>query len=675
MGALQVIVPSFGWAQVGFEEASDFVGINYRHPQPDRAEARRNLLQKTQVTPLTMPELFNGSLFHATGKSSINLLDYDGDGDVDIFATNIEGQANSLYQNRWAEDAELFFVDVAAQAGVADPAHNASGACHGDIDNDGDQDIFVVGDDEDHRLYLNQGEGRYTEITGRSGATFKGEPFRGGAGCALGDIDNDGLLDIFVGHTWDWRTAVPCAVVPYAQNQPNELFRNLGHGRFENVSESSGILELTGGDLIPGAQGLTWSQAFVDYDQDGDVDLFNVDDQCAFAPRALGGVDRGLIQVWDNDGQGNFKNVTETAGTAVMGQWMGIDFADFNHDGLLDFVASSMGDYMLSTIGQPVALGRNSTRWFFGTTDGSFVEPPRHQGEATAFGWGAVAEDFNNDGHTDIFYAGGIDLAFVVTADNPDILLMNDGQGRFRNVPSSTEERGIHDNVQSVVAGDLDQDGRIDLVLGSNLTIPEGTSFKKSIAAPFGSPLDDTAFFVENLSPLPDGTFVWNGFEYNPGRMRVELNQTKTDYESVSVRVVGTVGLTLRSKVNRDGVGAIVSFTPRGGVKAMKPVMAGSSHVSQGDGSLRFGLGHARWGELEVQWPGGVKNRAYGIRPGRPFLMPEIPCSIDGPGPLSVYRTCVRRALSDLQKAGLVSKNESNALAIDAIRAFVDEHQ
>ena len=642
------------------------VGIDYQHAQTSRYGVRKNqFFLPSQIIP--MPGASVASMpIHVPGKGGVLLVDYDGDGDIDIFATNVAGKGNSLFQNQLSNGGGLTFIDVAAEAKIDDPEHQGSGACYADIDNDGDHDIFIVGDDDTHRLYQNAGDGTFNDITLSSGTVLTSSR-KGGTSCAFGDIDNDGLVDLHVAHAWDFDTGIACFAVPFAQNIGNELFHNRGDNIFTDVSLTSGIQQA--GVVPPGAQTITWSTTMVDYDQDGDLDLFNADDNCGMPPAALGGVDRGLIQLWNNDGAGNFSNVTVAAGTNKPAQWMGMDFADFNHDGNLDFFATAMGDYMFPALGAPIPLGASASRMFVSNGDGSFSDLGVGSLAATPFGWGVVAEDFDNDGDTDVIFSGGIDLGIVVSADNPGAVLLNDGTGTFIADNAALGGRGTRQNVQGVAAGDLNGDGLVDLVTTANFDMPDHFPLILS-PGQFGSSFDASAFFVPTMNPVGPGLLSWSGLEYHPGSMRVELNQTVTAYQSVSLSLVGSVGLINGGSVNRDGIGAVVSFTPKGGNTAIKPVTGGASHIAQSSHALNFGVGMANQGVVDILWPGGVRNRLYGVQSGESVVMPEIPCSIDTKSSIVKYRECVKKSLDSLKAVGIVSNKARKRLLDSALRAY-----
>jgi len=122
---------------------------------------------------------------------------------------------------------------------------DATGVCFGDIDNDGFPDLLVLGRNEPNRLFHNQGNGTFVDITAQSGV---GGGNLGHTSCAMGDINGDGLLDIVVANTFDWSTGRPIYVDPFAGIQHSQVYRNLGGNRFADVSIESGIQNLA---LLP----------------------------------------------------------------------------------------------------------------------------------------------------------------------------------------------------------------------------------------------------------------------------------------------------------------------------------------------------------------------------------------------------------------------------------------
>src|SRR5262245_28408508 len=174
------------------------------------------------------------------------------------------------------------------------------GACSADVDNDGDMDLLVVGIAASHHFFINQGDGTFVDKSVESG--FAGAP-KHAITCSFGDFDNDGLVDAAIANTWNDWSHVRQAVDQFAYNEHNQTFHNLYGLHSVDTSATSGIEHL--GGLPPDRQGaatVTWSLAFIDYDQDGDADIIEADDQNVPAPFAFaGGYDIGIVRAWRND--------------------------------------------------------------------------------------------------------------------------------------------------------------------------------------------------------------------------------------------------------------------------------------------------------------------------------------------------------------------------------------
>lgn len=604
----------------------------------------------------------------ARGAPGVAIFDYDGDGDLDVYATNGPGAGNALYSNQLREQGQTVFVDRAAEAGVAAVEADSTGVCFGDTDNDGDHDLYVLTNGAPNLFFENLGNGTFRDVSAASGTA--GPPLNP-SGCTLGDVDGDGLLDIAVGNTFtDW-THFRGIFEPFAFNQHNQLFLNQGGNVFTDVSAASGIRDLAG--LPPdqaGSAGLTWAVALVDYDLDGDVDLLTADDQGGVPPGSSGGLDRGFLHVFQNDGTGHFTDVSLAAGTKVPGGWMGYSFGDFNCDGLLDFFATNFGDY--NPVGTP-SPGREPSRWWYQQPGGSFLDPGVGEFATTPFGWGTSTFDYDNDGDTDIIYHGGHDVGPGVELSNPGIIFQNRGCSGSDFSWDRAALAGSTDHLRRVVhgmaVGDLDENGFPDIVSVSNLDIqPE---IPLTPHRPVGSPFDEVATFVVTFEPNAAGELMWNGNVYPNGTLAIELNSGGNGNGWVSVEAVGSRGLTPGGRVNRDGIGAVVMVTPRPGLDtAIRPVVGGASYASQDSLPATFGLGVAGRAHVEVLWPGGVRNRLYNVRAGERIVFPEIPCPFDGSLTFRQYLACVSDALDDLVDEGVLTRGQRARFLMSALRAY-----
>ena len=659
---------------VTFTDVTSSTGISYARTPSTRNATAISFREGSLIVPMTPMDIPLAPMRNP-GIPGVAIFDYDRDGDLDLYLTNGPGSANSLLANQLAETGNLEFTDVTSTAFVSSSAQDSNGVCFADIDNDGDEDLFVVAHTGANHLYENNGNGTFTEISGNSDFVQNGE---GGNSCVFGDVDNDGKVDLFIARGYDLESLGACFVqeIGTAKFQHNELYLNIGNNVFSNVSETSGIKDMY--NYPEGNAGFTWSAALVDYDLDGDLDLFNADDHCAAPVAKYGGVDRGYMQVWDNNGSGVFTNVTGLGETGTTdnsaGSWMGISFADYNNDGRMDFHTTNFGDWARPFVGAPYEVGDESSAWFYQNAAGTFDR--EFAGLiSTPFGWGTVSEDIDNDGDTDVVFHGALDLAFSGEASNAGATLLNDATGMFSYDPNATSIEHNRRTVSGVAAGDLNNDGFVDIVSVSSEDYPAFVPLIPYAAAGIdrGSAFDPTASFVPLFAEtaMGSGQFVWTGLSAVNGGVAVEINNGESNNNSVSISALGTVNITSLGRVNRDGIGAVMMFTPKGMPTAMKPVAAGSSHASSDSLEQNFGLGSKRKGTLEILWPGGVRNKLYNVRAGEKITVPEIPCSYDAQWQnTQAYRRCVRESLRELKQSGNIDQHLRARLLSSAMRAY-----
>ena len=605
------------------------------------------------------------------GAPGVAVLDYDLDGDLDIYVTNGPGRANSLFSNQLRESGRVAFRDVAAASHTALTGDDSTGVCFGDIDNDGDPDLLVLNIAGANRLLENEGDGTFAEIGTPAGVA---DDAHHPVSCAMGDVNGDGYLDFVVANTYDnLDHRLPLMTFDHAGlMEPNQLYLNQGGRRFSEVGAEAGV----------GAVGhVTWAVTLVDYDGDGDVDLVTADDQGAKAPARYGGVDDGYVRLYRNDGTGHFTDVTRQEGLDRFGAWMGLAVADLDHDGRLDIFATNAGYYfphfLEPLLGFPSVVGEWASGWFLARPEGGVTFPGVGDLVGTPFGWGVSVADLDNDNDVDVLYYGGIDMGAYIDASNPGVVLRNDGQGGFDY--DSTALAGTTDHrrrsVQGVATGDFDNDGFVDIVTVASQRWPEPLPLAPYLppARLAGTPFDAGAAIWPVFVPVDptdlSAGFMATGLEPSDGDLVVEMNNGN-DNHWVSVTTLGTAGLTPGGRVNRDGIGAVVRFRPHGGATDTRPVLGGSSYASQDSRTLIFGLGDAGKGVLDIQWPGGRRNRLYGARAGESIVFPEIPCSYDDRS-LSAhqYRDCVSGSLQRLVGAGLISGRQGRRFMVSAIRA------
>lgn len=644
--------------------ADENSGIAYRRqPSP-----RKDILDALNQQPVIDFSTTLG-VWSPYGTPGVALFDYDRDTDLDIYVTNGPGASNSLYANQLQETGQATFIDVAEAAGVSAVDQDSTGVSYGDIDNDGDLDLLVLGTGDGNRLYENQGDGTFADITAASGMGSD-TPFSVSA--SMGDVNGDGLLDIMVANSftnWDNRDIILFG--SETRNEHNQLFLNQGNNQFVDVSATSGIEDIAG--LPPGLEGtatLTWAVATVDYDLDGDLDIVQADTQ----PSPFG-IQEGLIRIFQNDGSGQFTDVTAAAGTgaANSGAWMGLSFGDFNTDGNIDIFATNNGDYALSAF-NPV--GFNASQFILGQDDGTFTVPGLGDVVASAFGWGTSTLDYDNDADTDITYFGGQNFGSVVDASNPGILLQNDSNGDFTYdidalaASTSFGRRGVSGSA----VGDINDDGFVDIVSVSGFDYPEPTPL---VPYPdLGADLDGIAAFIPTYIPTGEpNMFTWSGIELTNGTLAVDINSANNGSHWVEVELLGTVDLTSAGQVNRDGIGSVVFFTPEAGDTVLQPVLGGSSYASQDSLAANFGLGAEATGTVEVLWQGGVRNRLYDVQAGEQLVFPEIPVSFEGEfeGP-NDYQLQVDNAIDELIATEVLTEAAGDRFFDSSVRAFMETH-
>jgi len=657
--SISVTVPARGDGGVLFQDVALFDnGIDYlRTPSTRNAPfdaIKQNPPYGTQeriATPI-----------NPWGAPGVALFDFDGDGDLDIYVTNGPGTPNSLFSNQLAQTGLILFEDVAGAAGVGAEDQDSGGVCFGDIDNDGDEDLYVLSTGSPNRLFENRGDGTFADVTAASGT---GSPLAS-TSCTMADVDGDGLLDIVVANSGVWDDSRALLTELFALNQHNQLFHNLGGNAFEDVSQAAGLHDLAG--LPPasaGAAGFTWAVAAADYDLDGDVDVLFADDQGGFPEAGSGGTNRGLLHLFENDGSGHFTDVGPAVGVGVPGGWRGFSLGDYDCDGTLDVFATNFGDHAPGELQTP---GKKPSRWFLGQGDGTFADSGVGGLVTTPFGWGTSTFDYDNDGDLDIIYHGGMDLGTFIESGNGGVVLQNPGcSAKFEWDAGAFDGPPRHNRrvVHGVASGDVDGNGFVDVVSVSSMNVPANIPLE--LLPPLGSPFDATAFVVPTFEPTSGGGLAWNGNVYEGGTLAVDVNTGGNGNGSASFRTLGTAGLLPGGRVNRDGIGAVVFFTPENGPTVLRPVVGGSSYGSQDALEVSVGMGAASRGTVEILWPGGVRNRLVDVQPGERILFPEIPCSIDDRVSDPGYADCVREALDGLVALGIFDEGESQRFRDSAV--------
>jgi cytochrome c peroxidase len=450
--------------------------------------------------------------------------DYDGDGWLDLYVTDSVGP-NTLYRNNG--DGTFSVSPLNNQVDL--PGHYSGGASWADYDNDGWPDLLVLGREE-NVLFRNLAGQGFEDVTLAAGLTDR----NASKTASWADYDNDGWLDLYI---TNWGCTPHCARTPGSPGQPDQLYRNNGDGTFTNVTS---LLrnKTAGGNFVA---------RWLDYDNDGDLDLYVINDE--YVP-PVGNL------LFRNDGPGCdgwcFTEVAAEAGAATRVMGMGVAADDWNQDGYLDIFFTNAG---------PAALLENQG-------DGSFVNVAEEAGVALnrrSISWGAVSLDYDNDGARDLYVA-------LMRADRPGAfnpLLRNDGTGVFTDIGHAS---GAADPGPSlgVAAADYDNDGWVDLIVGNY----------------------DRSYRLYRNAALASDTNRW-----------------------LTLKLVGG------GPVNRDAVGARAFVATSDGRVQMQDVHNGSSVGSGNALTLYFGLGEAEIESVEIIWPDGKRQTYSDLRPNTAYVV------------------------------------------------------
>ncbi|MEO6007029.1 MAG: CRTAC1 family protein [Vicinamibacteraceae bacterium] len=491
-------------------------------------------------------------ILETTG-GGVAILDYDGDGRQDAFVVNgarrdqpaAQTPASHLYRNV----GDGTFLDVTEKAGLGAVRGWGQGVCAGDIDNDGDIDLFVTFYGR-LALYRNNGDGTFADATATSG--LPADRPRWNTGAAFLDIDRDGHLDLFVSAyvafddatrhppgsrpdcVWKGRP-VMCGPHGLGGSQ-NALFRGGGDGTFTDVSEKAGLLKAKAA--------FGFSPLVLDYDNDGWSDVYVANDSSASL-------------LFHNERNGTFAEVGVRAGVALTADGraqagMGVAAADYDRDGWIDIAKTNFDD--------------DTTSLYRNLGDGTFEDATMTAGlgsNTRYLGWGTGFLDVDADGWPDLFAVNGHvypqadQVGGRYSYRQRRVLYRNGGAGRFEDV-SERAGPGITATAASrgAAVGDLFGTGRQDIV-------------------------------VNNMHAAPS--------------LLHDCGSQASRGHALAVQLMGT-------RSNRSALGARVTVVA-GDRRLIDEVRSGGSFGSQNALALSFGLGaRVQADRIEVTWLGGARE-------------------------------------------------------------------
>ncbi len=532
-------------AAIQFEDVTENAGVSYQQQSPPCDWQDPNCLA---FDPMS---------------GGAATADVDGDGDSDLFVTR-QHASDILYENQ----GDGTFRSFPRRSGFGYVVTSSNGAAFGDVDNDGDPDLYVTtrspapsaAPNDRFQLWINDGTGRFSEDAAARVADVAGEGVRSGYTPCFGDYDGDGWLDL---HTTDWRQQTN--LLPKAR-----LLRNLGAaapGHFQDVTGTAEVWpssSCAGADLDD-CRSYTFGTAFTDLDDDGHLDL-------AVAADFL------TSRLFWSDRDGTFTDGTVAAAVGTDRNGMGSTFGDIDNDGDLDWFVTAIFNPetdVLPCTREPCRgnrLYRNEgNRLFSDQTDAAGV---RHGW----WGWGTAFFDADNDGDLDLVQTNGWprgpnrDL-FV---DDPMIYWENDGTGRFTD---RTADVGIDDTDlgKGLLVFDYDDDGDLDVFVANTVT---------------------------------GGLLLRNDGGNQNDWLRVRLQDDRG---------------------NRDGLGARIAVQAvPGGTTQMREMGTSTHFLGQSELTAHFGLGSRSPDpvhSVKVTWPGGDTHEVHGVARNQTLLLRRF----DGP--------------------------------------------
>lgn len=558
-----------------FTDVTQQVGVDVMHRSSDwLSRLLRSYLKRDESTgEITIPPAFGGS--------GIVAEDVNNDGFIDILI--LSGLGNKLYIN----DKNGRFIDKTVESGIAfsrpEDAHPGEPRqpLIADLNNDGWQDIVITYVDDHHRVYMNNGDGTFTNMT--EVAKLGGKDLVGGPATVF-DYDNDGLLDIYITYFGDYIHGVLPSLSRINKNGlPNKLFKNMGEFRFKEVDAGVG--------------GSGWTQAVTHTD-------FNVDN----LQDLIVGNDFGSNVYYQNSGDGTFRDVTTEMGVGKPSYTMNLSMADLNGDQLPDIYVSNI---VTLNKDEKYVLPNEDTQMKFNLeklanlrvleANDLFISSQAEKGtfkyklnrelvgrgyNSTGWSWGADFFDADLDGDDDLYVLNGMNEfnlyssknayadAGVVSSENvylpvdtkeSNVFFIN-SEGKLNNV-SSQSGLNLLGNSRSAAYLDFDNDGDLDIVLNN---------------------YHDKAFFYQNNAERLGSNWLKLHLQGDP-----------------------------EQGVNRDAIGARVIITLPDGHKIWREIHGSEAYMTGQPKTIHTGLGKLDRADVLIVWPGGKQQTIENIKANR----------------------------------------------------------
>ena len=521
---------------IKFTDVTDAAGVNYQ---------QHSLKQRSNI-----------QAFMAGGAAA---GDYDNDGWVDLYVTRLD-DTDLLFRNQ----GDGTFSNTTLKAFGPKPIiAPTNGAQWGDIDNDGDLDLYVtVINAKSHYLYINDGQGHFTEEGFARGVDLSGDHILFGYSASFGDYDRDGFIDLHV--TEWWRQNQNSSLQDYYNIK---LLRNQGAdkpGYFKDVTDKAGVsMEKVRIKLVDSSKphaAAAFSSRFSDLDKDGWPDLIIASDY------------RTSRLFWNN-GEGTFRDGTVAAGVGKEENGMGSTVGDVDGDGDLDWFVTSIwaGSLLKEFVTGNRLYQNNGNRTFNDFTELAGVRD-------SGWGWAATFFDADNDRDLDLVSANGQNYPPIPeyinhrAVPNHTRLWLNDGQGFFTEVSSKVGLKGVRFG-KGLLTFDYDNDGDLDLFIVNNGDRPE-----------------------------------------------LYRNDGGNNHDWIKLRTIGTLS-------NREGIGAWIEVTLEANSSPIvHEVDGGNNYLGQNERMVHFGLGPTSTTPIhliKIKWPSGVTQTLRNVQRNQKLIVNE----------------------------------------------------